>query len=83
MNNSPNNSPKVFGFNLDFITTLIIIIGGTVGYILNNQISLEKRLTTVEVKGDNQSATYDDLKKSIEVLDFKIDKLIESGSHKR
>jgi len=75
--NQPNQPIKVFGFNLDFITALIVILGGFTAYILNNQVVLEKRLTTIEVKTENQDKTYNDLQDSINKLDGKIDKLIE------
>lgn len=77
MTNSLSNPPKVFGFNLDFITTLVIIIGSSTAYILNNQVALEKRLTTVEIKTESQDKDYDTLQDSINKLDGKIDKLIE------
>jgi hypothetical protein len=75
--NQPNQPIKVFGFNLDFITALIVILGGFTAYILNNQVVLEKRLTTIEVKTENQDKTYNDLQDSINKLDGKIDKLID------
>jgi hypothetical protein len=78
MTNSPGNPPpKVFGFNLDFVTSLAVILGSSMAYVLHNQVTLEKRLTTVEVKADNHSKTYDSLQDSIDKLDGKIDKLIE------
>jgi len=80
MFNSPENPPKILEISSNFIITIIAIIGSFTAYLLNNQVGLEKRLTTVEVKSDNQIKTYDDLRHSIEMLDEKIDKLIEKNT---
>jgi len=77
MTNSSSNPPKVFGFNIDFAISLVVILGSSMAWILHNQVNLEKRLTTVEVRTENQDKNYDSLQDSINKLDVKIDKLIE------
>lgn len=64
--------------NPDLIATIVLSLCGLGVYLMNNQVILEKRLTTVEERSINTIDKLLDIKLALTNLDAKIDKLVES-----
>ena len=63
-------------FSPEFLLSIIVALATFVGWMFNNQLGLEKRITTIEVESKNTVSTLDEIKDGMLRLNDKIDSLI-------